>query len=207
LYYGSVDRPKASSLAGMLGKITKRQVGYSIGFVDDRCYDLLNRVDPDLVIACVDRDEVRVMINNLVINSGTGIPIIDTASAVSGGEAYFALQKQTTCIRHQKWGFGTDKILMEKIKEDRAIAEERRKKNERGGCVFFGDPSVIMPNLAAGSFALVEGAHILAKSDRFVKGYVKYAPWQVDRLEYCELDYSKSKDCYSNNCVLSIDKL
>ncbi len=207
LYYGSVDRPKASSLAAMLGKITKRKIGYSIGYVDDRCIDLIERTSPDLIIAGVDRDEVRLRINNLVIKSGMDIPLIDTASSKSGGEAYFSVPGKTTCIRHQKWGFGTDSMLYEKVKEDRRLIAERKAKNQGHGCAYEADSSVIMSNLAAGSLAIAEGAHILAQSGRFVKGCVVYAPWQVYRLEYNELNFSRARECHSHNCVLPLDNL
>ena len=173
LYYDSISKDKVNELCKQIKKINKYVKTTAYFQKINREFDI-NRVNPHLILGCVDNPAARKIINYFFLKYK--IPVIDGGTSCTSGQIYTCIPDSTPCLECQ----------IGELKEETA----------RASCIAnTHDNSVVMSNLITASLMAGEAQFILGKHAQPLAGRIKFDTYSPDRMS---LDINNSmctRDC------------
>ncbi len=136
LLYGKAGQPKSSVLLQRIKEFSNVKGSAFIRMIDESSKDLFENNKYDLVMGCFDNQEARYVLSELALKFR--IPYIDAGTSPTMGTVSIFVPGQTSCIACKKG--------LKRIKKRNSCAEAL--------------PSVVTPNIIAGSLASAEAIHL-----------------------------------------------
>ena len=169
-FYDAVGKPKAEVLAE---RISEMGNGKYKGYVEK--FTRKTKLDKyDLVFDCVDNFNVRLALSESCAERK--IPLISGGTNYHSGQVVMQIPKKSICVKHA--------LNLEEL----AAQHKEQEQEQREGCVYQPDPSVIMSNLVVGTLMVHDMRQLVSQKayGNPCNGIIKYnakSPTRFGKIE------------------------
>ncbi|MBR9705868.1 hypothetical protein GOV14_02420 [Candidatus Pacearchaeota archaeon] len=166
LFYDSVGKHKAEVLGDRIKRINPNaNIEAIIGRVTENFEDELQKINPDVILDCVDNHATRAILNHFAIKYH--IPLISGGTDPKAGQVTTYVPGQTACL-NCRWSV------------DEALAKARTSRS----CIYSPNPSVVITNHIVGGVMASEIRSVLDPKNygMFEKKMIKYDSSRPTRI-------------------------